>query len=161
MRFAVLVLAISALLSASVAQEILFGGASLRTFEAELTAFFVVCVLFVMGPLIVFSPHMIQAKLRDWGTYGVLAASYTRRFDDKWIQGKNPAQEELLGSQDIQALADLQNGYEGISQMRVLLPDRQTIVVLLIAYVLPLTPLLLTVIPLRQILSELAKLLMK
>jgi hypothetical protein len=160
-RFAVLVLATSALVSASIAEEILFSGASLRSYEPELTAFFLVCILVVMGPLLVFTPLMIQAKLRDWGKYGVLAAEYTQAFDNKWIQGKNPAHDALLGSSDIQSLADLKNSYEGISQMRVLLPDRQTIVVLLIAYILPLVPLLATVIPLRQILSEMLKLLMK
>jgi hypothetical protein len=155
------VFAISCLLSASIAEEILFKGASLRSYEPELTAFFFVCILVVMGPLIVFTPHMIQAKLRDWGKYGILAAKYTQEFDDKWIQKKSPLHETLLGSSDIQSLADMKNSYEGISQMRVLLPDRQTIVVLLIAYVLPLTPLLTTIIPLRSILSELFKLLMK
>jgi hypothetical protein len=164
-RFAVLIFATSALVSASIAEEILFGGASLRTFEPELTAFFIVCILVVMGPLIVFTPHLIQAKLRDWSEYGILAAIYTQAFDDKWIQNnKSPHQqsrEGLLGSPDIQSLADMKNSYEGVSQMRVLLPDRQTIVVLMLAYVLPIAPLLVTVIPLRQILSELFKLLAK
>lgn len=160
-RFAVLVFAISSLISASIAQEIIFGGAHLRAFEPELTAFFFVCVLVVMGPLLVFTPQMIQAKLRDWGTYGILAAAYTQQFDEKWIEKKGSSREDFLGNQDFQALADLKNSYEGISQMRVLLPDRQTVVVLLLAYALPIVPLLATVIPLRQILSELLKLLMK
>jgi hypothetical protein len=160
-RFAVLVLAVSTLLSTSIAEEIFFKGATLRTFEPEIVAFFVACVAAITGPLIVFSPLMIQAKLRDWGKYGVLAANYTQAFDDKWVQRENFSREELLGSSDIQSLADLKNSYEGISQMRVLLPDRQTILVLLIAYVLPLAPLLATVIPLRQIVTELLKLLTK
>jgi hypothetical protein len=149
------------MVSASIAEEILFGGAKLRSFEPELTAFFIVCLILVMGPLIVFTPPMIRAKLRDWGSYGILAAAYTQEFDNKWIQGNKPAREGLLGSSDIQSLADMKNSYEGISQMRVLLPDRQTIMVLLLAYILPIAPLLATVIPLRQILSELLKLLMK
>jgi hypothetical protein len=160
-RFAVLVFAISAIASTSIAEEILFEGVKLSSFESELTTFFCVCVVIVMGPLIVFSPQLIQAKVRDWGTYGILAATYTQKFDDKWIKKKGPPQEEILGNQDFQALADLKNGYEGIGQMRVFLPDRQTIIVLLIAYALPILPLLTTVIPLRQILSQLFKLLMK
>jgi len=160
-RFSVLVFAISTIASASIAEEIIFGGARLQSFESELTAFFIVCILIVMGPLIVFSPLMIRSKLRDWSKYGVLAAQYTYGFDEKWIQGNCPAGETLLGSPDIQSLADMKNSYEGISQMRTILPDRNSIIILLIAYVLPLIPLLTTIIPLREILSHLFKLLAK
>lgn len=160
-RYAALVFAISSIACASIGEEMLFAGTSLRTYELELAAFFVVCVLVVMGPLIVFSPPMIRAKLRDWGTYGALSARYVHGFDDKWIQGRNPSHEKLLGTPDIQSLSDLRNSFEGVSKMRTVLPDPQTIFILLLAYLLPASPLLATVIPLRQITSELFKLFLK
>ena len=33
-------------------------------------------------------------------------------FDDKWLRGRAPADEPLIGSADIQSLADLGNSYE-------------------------------------------------
>ncbi len=160
-RFAVLVFAISAIASASIAEEIIYGGATLRTFESELVAFFVICMFVVLGPLIVFSPLLIRTKLKDWGRYSLFAVSYTRDFDEKWIQRNELNPNELLGTPDIQSLSDLRNSFEGISKMRTLLPDRQTVIILLIAFCLPIAPLLMTVIPLRQILSELLSLLTK
>ena len=69
--------------------------------------------------------------------------------------------ESILGSPDIQSLADLRNSYAGITEMRTLLPNRTTVGILAIAYVLPVLPLLASVISLRRVLSEVYGLLLK
>ena len=159
-RFSVLVFAISSILSASIGEEILFNGASLHSFELELALFFLICVAVILGPLMVFTPTLIRSKLEYWGKYGPLASTYVQGFDEKWIL-QTGSHESLLGSPDIQSLADLSHSYAGIAEMRTLLPNRTTVSILAMAYVVPTLPLLTSVISLRRVLSEVFSLLLK
>jgi hypothetical protein len=160
-RFSVLVFGISSILCASIGEEILFNGASLRSYELELASFFLICLAVILGPLMIFTPVLIRSKLKYWASYGPLASSYVQGFDEKWILQTSYARENILGSPDIQSLADLRNSYAGISEMRTLLPNRTTIGIFAVAYTLPVLPLLASVISLRQILSEVYTLLLK
>jgi len=159
-RFAVLVFAISSIYALQSVKNT-FGGASLHSFELELTVFFLICVAVVLGPLVAFSLPLIRSKLKASEHMEFFSAHYTQEFDEKWIQHKDSTQERLLGSPDIQSLADMKNSFEGVAKTRTFLPDRRTISILLIAYLIPVSPLLTTVIPLRQIVSEVFKLLQK
>jgi hypothetical protein len=160
-RLAILVFAVSAILSASIGENILVAGARLKTYESELVLFFMICLLVSLGPLIVFTPALVRTKLGYWKEYGILAGTYVRRFDKKWIDPPGPPGQDLLGTSDIQSLADLKNSYSLISEMRTVLPSRKTVGVFALAYVAPALPLVLTVIPLNQVLVEVYKLLLK
>ena len=61
----------------------------------------------LLGPLLMFAPNLMRTRLAWLRDYGMLATRYNRAFHEKWIMGKAPADEPLLGSADIQSLADL------------------------------------------------------
>jgi hypothetical protein len=90
--------------------------------------------------------------------YGALAQRYVRDFDDKWLRGGAPNDQLLMGSTDIQSLADLGNSYAVISKMRVVPYTIHTVLQLVLATMLAILPLLLTMIPLEELLSRLFKL---
>jgi hypothetical protein len=159
-RFSVLVFAISCILCASIGEEIVFNGATLRSYELDLAVFFLICLAVILGPLMIFTPTLIRSKLAYWGRYGPFAGNYVQRFDDKWGQADYRRQSPL-GSPDIQSLADLRHSYAGISEMRIVLPNRTTVGIFAIAYAAPVIPLLATVISVRQVLSEVYSLLLK
>jgi hypothetical protein len=50
--------------------------------------------------------------------YGTLANKYVTEFDEKWM-GDEKTDEQLLGTADIQSLADLGNSYAGVRDMRI------------------------------------------
>lgn len=73
--------------------------------------------------------------------YGALAKTYTGAFHRKWIRSKDAVnQEELLGNGDIQSLADLGNSFGFIERMNAIPVDPRTILHLLVAMLLPLSP---------------------
>lgn len=156
-----LVFAISSILCASIGDEILFNGASLHSYEQELGLFFLICVAVILGPLLVFTPTLIRSKLEYFGKFGPLASTYVQSFDEKWILQTGRSRESILGSPDIQSLADLRHSYAGITDMRTLLPNRRTVSILAIAYVVPVIPLLASVISFRRVVSEVYGLLLK
>ena len=90
-----------------------------------------------------------------WHEYSALAARYTREFQAKWIGGAAPPGEPLVGSGDIQSLADLANSYKVVQGMRAIPCRRDTVIQVALAALVPLAPLVLTVVPVGEILKQL------
>jgi len=153
--FVPLALAHGAVLSGMIAQRILHVGTSLMEFKVEIAVVvvFVQCLVFV--PLLLLAPQLAQAKRNGIREYGTLAQRYVREFDAKWLRGGAPPTEGLIGSADLQSLADLGNSFEVVRTMRAALVTRDAIVQLGIATIIPLAPLLLTVMPLEELVKKL------
>lgn len=154
--FSMLVIAHGAMVSSQIANRIFFLGANLREFEGEIAvvAIFLLCVIF--GPVLVFVPQLAQVKRTGMREYGTLAESYVRDFDRKWLRSAKPKDEVLIGSADIQSLADLANSFEVVRSMRLVLVTRDAVLQLGVALFLPMLPLLLTMMPLKELLTRLA-----
>jgi hypothetical protein len=67
----------------------------------------------------------------------------------------------LLGSPDIQSLADLGNSYNMVRAMRLAPITKDAVLVIAVATLLPLAPLLLTIMPLEEIAAKLIGILLK
>jgi hypothetical protein len=150
---AVIAVAHGALLAAMLANRILFLGASLIQFKAEVAAMLILLICVVFGPLMVFVPQLAAVKRTGLREYGALAQRYVRDFDTKWLRSGAPAEEPLVGSSDIQSLADLGNSYEMVRNMRVVPITKDAVITLAAATLLPVAPLLLTIMPLEQLLK--------
>jgi len=157
--FGLLLLAHGALLAGNLANRIFFLGASLVDFKYEIAVMvgFLLCV--VLLPLLVFTPQLASAKRVAVREYGTLAERYVREFDAKWLRGQAPGDEPLVGSADIQSLADLANSYEVVRGMRLAPVTRDALIQLAATAAAPLLPLTLTMMPLEELLKRLAGLL--
>jgi hypothetical protein len=153
--FAPLLMAHGALLAGNIAGKIFYQGATLPDFKGELIVIPVFLLLVVLGPLLLFVPHLSEARRIGLREYGTLAQRYVREFDAKWLRGGAPAGEALVGSADVQSLADIGNGFELVRQMSVVPFGRQTIVQLAVITLLPAAPLVLTMISLEDLLKRL------
>lgn len=114
----------------------------------------------VLGPLLVFTPMLSGVKRNGLMEYGTLAQRYVREFDGKWLRGGAAADEPLIGSGDIQSLADLNNGFEVVRTMRITPVTRDALLQLGAATLLPIVPLALTMMPLEELLTRLFGLLL-
>jgi hypothetical protein len=155
--FGIILFAFSLGSAGVLAREIVYDHVPLVTFAPAIAAYVVIALLIVVGPLMVFTRLLLKTKRIGLHQYGTLATDYTGSFHEKWIENQNPTQEPLLGTADIQSLADLGNSYGYIEKMKPLPVDPRTLVHLVLASLLPLTPLLLTVMPLKDILKLLLK----
>jgi hypothetical protein len=152
---ALLAVAHGALLAGQLANRIYFLGAALTQFKAEIAVVVVFLQCVILGPLLVFVFQLAQAKRKGLREYGTLAERYVREFDAKWLRGGAPADEPLVGSADIQSLADLGNSYEVVRTMRITPITRDAVLRLAAATLIPLVPLLLTMMPLEELLKVL------
>jgi hypothetical protein len=153
--FAPLLTAHGALLAGTIANRIFFRGATLPDFKIELIIVPAVLLLIVLGPLLFFTPHLATARRAGLRAYGTLAQRYVREFDDKWLRGGAPAGEALLGSGDIQSLADLGNSFEIVRGMRMVPFERNMVVQLAVVTLVPVAPLALTMVSLEELLKRL------
>jgi len=158
--FVPVILAQSIVLSAVIGSRIVFHGRPLVSFQYEIAAFFVIQLLVVLGPPCVFAKTLLDLKRQGRREYGVLAAQYTSEFHDKWIKGGATPGEPLLGSSDIQSLADLANSYSVIGEMRPVPFSKDTLVQVVAAVAIPMLPLALSIVPADEILKKLFSLLL-
>jgi hypothetical protein len=156
--FSPILFAQGAMLSGLIASRVLYEGRSLVSFKMEAAGFIGFFVLFVLGPLVMFTPRLTLTKRQGSAEYGLLANRYVFGFEDKWIRGGTPTVEELLGTGDIQSLADLGNSYSVVREMRLVPFGLEDITRLACATAVPLIPLTLTVISFEELLSRLIKL---
>jgi len=153
--FTPLAVAQGAMLAGLIANRIFYLGAALPDFKIEIAVLVVFLLGMVLGPLLVFAPQLAQAKRTGIREYGTLAERYVREFDAKWLRGGASADEPFVGSGDIQSLADLGNSFEVVRTMQIAPITRDAIVRLAAATLVPIVPLLLTMMPLEELLKKL------
>ncbi len=153
--FTPLAVAHGALLAGMIANRIFYLGATLPAFKVEIAVVLIFLLAVVLGPLLVFAPQLAQAKRTGTREYGTLAQRYVREFDAKWLRGGAPAEEPLVGSADIQSLADLANSFEVVRTMRLAPVTKEALLQLAVATLAPVVPLALTMMSLEELLKKL------
>jgi hypothetical protein len=156
MRFAVGVAALSALLAAFIGERALAQGVPVAQAQGMLIGFVIVVPIIVLAPLGVFAPALTACRTQGLLDYAELGHGYTEAFAGKWMGEKPPEGEPLLGTSDIQSLADLANSFEVIRKMAVVPFDLTVLIVVLGAAIVPLLPLVFAVVPLADLLKRVA-----
>jgi hypothetical protein len=143
------------MLAGVVASRVLYRGDSLTSFKLQIGGFIVFFVMAILGPLAMFTPAMARAKRKGLADYGLLAQRYVQNFEQKWLLGNST--EDPLGSADIQSLADLDNSFAIVREMRSIPFGLQDITRLAAATAAPLLPLLLTVFSPEELIMRIIK----
>jgi hypothetical protein len=104
-----------------------------------------------------FTPQMARAKRKGLADYALLAQRYVDSFEQKWVGHEVGPCEELLGTGDIQSLADLGNSYAMVREMRPVPFGLEDITRLAAATAAPLVPLLLTIFSPEELIVRILK----
>jgi hypothetical protein len=153
--FIPLLMAHGALLAGQLASQIFYMGARLTDFRLEIVLLVTWAVFLIVGPMLVFSAQLAQAKRTGLREYGTLAQGYVRDFDAKWLRGRAPTGEQLLGSGDVQSLADLGSSFAVVQGMRIIPITKEAMLQLAAVTLAPMLPLVLTLMPLEELLKKL------
>ena len=144
--------------SAYIYGHILYARQKLPDFKMEMVVFVILALIALILPLAFFSIKLERAGHRAKREFGTLASHYVDDFRNKWIVGGEESGDQLLGTPDMQSLADLANSFTVVNQMRLLPLNKETVVRLVLFLVLPLAPLALTMFPFEEVLRRLFKL---
>jgi pimeloyl-ACP methyl ester carboxylesterase len=156
LSLAIFPFAFSCVLSANVAFQVYFDAVPITSFKLIFVVYLVLMLLLILGPLLIFAPLLARTRRRGMREYSILATRYNRAFHQKWVSGPPPADEPLLGSADIQSLADLGNSFGLIREMKIFPFSQQQILQIAVVACLPGLPLIFLVMPIGEILQLLA-----
>lgn len=153
---AIFAFAFSCVLSGHVAFQVYFEAVPIETFKTLFAVYLVLMELICLGPLLIFAPLLARTRRAGMRDYSILADTYNRAFHRKWVAGEAPPDEPLLGSGDIQSLADLGNSFGMIREMRLFPFSQQQILQIAVIASLPGLPLIFLVMPVGELLKLLA-----
>ena len=156
--FTPLLLAHSAMVAAVIQNKIWNTGAKLEDFYVELGGVVVFLAIISFTPLFFFGPKLALAKRKAGADYGALASRYVGEFREKWLAGAR-LDRRVIGSGDIQSLADLSGAYQAIRETRFVPITRQSFVQLIVIAGLPLLPLALNLMRWEELLHARARVL--
>ena len=149
-------LAHGAVMAGMISNHIFHEGASLLDFKVLIIIIVVWMLLVVMLPLLFFSSQLSDAQRTGCLDYGKFASRYVQAFDARMIKGKITVEESLSHNQEVQGLADLANSYHVVQKMQILPITRSDIIMLAVITVAPLLPLMLTMMPLSELIKMLS-----
>lgn len=115
-----------------------------------------VWMVLLLGPLLVFAPRLLRLKRVAIVEYSRLGDEYMSAFQQKWVRGPR-GDETLLGTPDIQSLADLGTAVDVVHALRPAPFDHHVVAPLLAVYVFALLPVVLSLISLDELLARLIK----
>jgi hypothetical protein len=153
--FTLLAVAHGGMLAGLIAGRIFHLGAALPDFKVEIGVVISFVLALVFGPFLVFAPQLAYTKRTGLREYGTLAGRYTREFDAKWLRGGAPADEPLVGSGDIQSLADLAVSFDVVKTMQIAPITKDAFLRMVAATLVPVVPLLLTMMSAEELLKKL------
>jgi hypothetical protein len=155
-HFTPLVLALSAIQSASFAEAISTGRMTFEEVYLALALTLALVAAFFLGPLFIFASKLWACRVKGLSHYMEFAARYVNGFDRKWLGTDPDPDEPLLGTPDLQSLADLANSINIVRTMRWVPLSPRLVADLAMAALLPL---LLLKYPVEQLAARLFQML--
>ena len=152
--FGYVVAALSATQAGVWADKVLDNGVKIMDLKGYALVFVIAALVVALGPLLLVAGHLWRCRYQGLYDYGTLAAEYTRMFQERWIAQRR--RDDLLGSADIQSLADLANSYNVVDKMRFWPFGLRTVITIALAALLPMVPLALLEASLPELLFKLA-----
>jgi hypothetical protein len=154
--FAVILIAYSVVVAGVLANSVVYDNILLVHFASAIAAYVIAAVLVILIPLFVFAPFYSRRRYRGWPSTGAwrLSIRNPSSKSGSWIVAISSRY--CLEPPSLE-LPDLGNSFAFVEKMTLLPMGSRTPIHLAIACLIPMAPLLLTVMPLKDILEFLFK----
>jgi hypothetical protein len=154
-HFTALVLAISTVVSASFAEEISSGKTVFDVIYPALALTLILELMLIFLPPSIFAFKLRACQEKGLRRYMVFAARYVNNFEKKWLNGGPTPAEPLLGTPDLQSLADLASSVGIIRTMRWVPVSTRLLITVAAAGLMPMMPLFLFKYPIAELIQRL------
>lgn len=143
----------------SAANRVAYQGATLEGLQKTAGGLLIFVLILFVGPLLVFALKLHRQKVDGIFSYGMLADGVGRQFERKWLAKYDKYADGALDASDFSATTDLYQVVSNVHEMRILPFDLRGLLSLAVSTLLPFIPVVLMMIPIKQILQEAARLL--
>ena len=151
--------AIGASAAGTLANLLLWTGASWANFRYAIAALALLLVVLTVGPLVFFNAPLGRAKHRAALVSGVLAGRQLRAFEAKWLGEKSYEADETFRAPDFSSVDHLNATVAAVHRMNTLPFLRKHVIPLAVAVLVPFLPVAMMEMPFEEILAQLWKLL--
>src|SRR5262249_7790128 len=149
--------ALSAMLSARWAHEIVYHGESVLAYKLPAAMFVVVWTLLLLVPFAALMPALSTAKHAALPSYAALVAEQGRLVRRRWIDGSLKVDAPLLDPTGVGPIADASTMYNAVRAMRILPIGKASLAGILLPVLAPMLVVVALQIPIRDLLLGLAK----
>jgi hypothetical protein len=156
--FGPVVFALSAVIAAGWAHQVVYHGAELAALRLEALAFLVVVAAIFLAPLLVFVPVLARTRKRALLDYSTLVGQHGRAVHARWIEHRAvPEAEALLSAPEIGPVADTHAIYDAVRRMKAVPLGTTSVAAVLVPAILPMLGVVALRIPLKSLLLSLVK----
>ena len=158
--FALVSMALSAMLASRWAHEILHHGASIAAYRHAVIVFVAVWSLLLLLPLLAFAPALSRTRKQALQAYSALVGRQGALVHRRWIEGREvlaALHDALVRTLRRRPVADAAAMYEAVVKMRPLPIGKVSIMGILLPLALPLLVVAALQVPLKDLLLKLAK----
>jgi hypothetical protein len=156
-NFGILFCALGCAFAGRVANSMMFEAAPISSFKFLVAGFIAISLALGLFPLALLAPKLAKVRQEGLIEYGRLANSYTALFDRKWVHNSEQRTEPLLGTSDIQSLADMGNSFAQVDAMNIVPITKRLILQLAALTALPLLPVIILGTPTPELIHAVMK----
>ena len=150
---------LSVIAAGSAANRILHQGATIEDLQKIVVGLVVFVLVLFVSPLLVFIVNLRHQKVTGVFSYGELADKVGRQFEDKWLDNYEKFGSGALEATDFSATTDLYQVVANVHEMKALPFELRALVALVVTTLLPFIPVVMMMIPIKQLAQEVIKLL--
>jgi hypothetical protein len=141
------------------ANQLFYRGATQDDIQVIVAGLIVIVLLLFVGPLLIFIVKLHAKKVEGIYSYGALADDVGRQFEEKWFRNYEEFRSGALEAPDFSATTDLYQVVANVHDMKLFPFELRAVVSLVVAALLPFVPVVLMMMPVKAIVTELARLL--
>ena len=149
--------AASALIAASWSHDVLYHSAHVKSFAMPAAGLAIIALLVNVLPLLTYAPKLGRAKRAALKQYGGVLARQGRQIHSTYVDGRADDGDELLDAPGIGPAADGAALYALVRDSYTVPITKATLVFALVPIAIPMLVVVTTEIPLKQVLTTLAR----
>ena len=157
--FMPLALTLGVVTAGASANQLLYNNATAETVQTLAASLTVAVLILFVGPLLIFVLKLHAKKVEGIYTYGSLADDVGRQFEEKWLRNYEEFRSGALEAPDFSATTDLYQVVANVHDMKLFPFELRAVLSLIVAALLPFIPVVLLMMPIKLIVTELARLL--
>ncbi|WP_338299969.1 hypothetical protein [Pandoraea sputorum] len=155
--FSPVAFAISAVIAASFAHEVVYHGASAVQMKTLLIATAALISVTFLLPLLPLAMPLGRLKRRANFEYGSLVAHHDRLVHERWILHRDIGNPEILDAPELGPVADIHAIYDAVAHMRSVPLSKMAIVAIVVPAAVPMLYVAALQLPLTAVLGKVAK----
>ncbi len=155
--FSPVIFASSAVIASRWGHEVLYHGVDVYSFAVPLAVYVSAMLILFLGPLVMFTRRLNHFRRRSLGEYGALVGQHGRLVRRRWISEEPVTDTQLLQAAELGPVIDTVSMYEVVAEIRPVPIGKQALLAVVLPALVPMIPVVLIQIPLKEILLRLLK----